>query len=105
MALRRSPSPTIPESSPALITSTSKGKSTASNPSQRIQDQRDILDEILDRLAEGEGIAKREWDGVLKKCFVCDKWMLEAVFKTHSRDCWDVSESEEENDPDQWGME
>ena len=90
------------------VASTSKGELTTSHPNpvkqssgKRLQDQCDILD----RLADGEALAKDEWDGVIEKCFVCDKWMLEAVFKTHSRDCWDVSESEEENDPDQWGME
>lgn len=65
---------------------------------QRIRDQR----EILNRLVKGEGIATHEWDGVLEKCFVCDKWMLEAIFRTHS-DCWLMSD--EESEPDNWGME
>ena len=68
---------------------------------QRLQDQRDILS----RLAEGEGIATQEWDGVLEKCYVCDKWMLEAVFQHHSQDCWYISDEEPEIEPDRWGME
>jgi hypothetical protein len=86
--------------------------STRSNPGrqvpdcvsipQRLQVQRDILY----RLAEGEGIATQEWDGVLEKCYVCDKWMLEAVFQHHSRDCWHtISDEETESEPDRWGME
>jgi hypothetical protein len=62
--------------------------------------------DILYRLAEGEGIATQEWDGVLEKCYVCDKWMLEAVFQHHSRDCWHtISDEETESEPDRWGME
>ena len=70
---------------------------------QHLQDQLDILY----RLAEGEGIAAQEWDGVLEKCYVCDKWMLEAVFHHHSRDCcqWHISDEEPESEPDRWGME
>lgn len=65
---------------------------------QRLLDQRDILD----RLLEGEGIAEHEWDGLVKKCFVCDKIMLEAVFQVHSRECWHLSEDKSE--VDEWGM-
>ena len=61
---------------------------------QRLLDQRDILD----RLAEGEGIAAHEWDGVVEKCFVCNKTMLEAVLQAHSRDCWHISDVESEVD-------
>ena len=68
---------------------------------QRLQDQC----EILDRLVEGEGIATQEWEGVIEKCFVCDKWMLEAVFQAHSWDCWHLSDEEPESDADKWGME
>jgi hypothetical protein len=66
-------------------------------PDSRLQDQR----EILERLAEGEGIATQEWNGVLEKCYVCDKWMLEAVFRAHGRKCWHMSD--EESEPDKWG--
>jgi len=67
-------------------------------PDCRLQDQC----EILERLAEGEGIATQEWDGVFEKCYVCDKWMLEAVFQAHTRNCWHMSD--EESDADKWGM-
>jgi hypothetical protein len=87
------------------IASTSKGPSNPGpepdSPSQRLHNQR----EILDRLAEGEGIAEVEWEGVVEKCYVCSKTMLEAVFQAHSRDCWHVSVSDDEleNEPDKWG--
>ena len=90
------------------VASTSKGELTTSHPNpvkqssgKRLQDQCDILD----RLADGEALAKDEWDGVIEKCFVCDKIMLEAVFKKHSRDCWHLSddELEIEADSDKWG--
>jgi hypothetical protein len=91
---------------PAPTASTSKRDPTATNsgpvtpvsPSQRLQDQRDILD----RLAEGEGIATHEWEGVVEKCSVCDKVMLEAVFRPHSRDCWHISD--EESEVDRWAV-
>ena len=89
----------------APIASTSKKDPgpTAVNPGpdtphQRLQDQR----EILDRLAEGEGIPMDEWDGLVEKCYVCNQFMLEAVFKAHSRDCWHTI-SDEESEPDKWG--
>ena len=87
------------------MTSTQSGNpgqkvSDGDSITQRLQDQRDILY----RLAEGEGIATQEWDGVLEKCYVCDKWMLEAVFQHHSGDCWHISDEEPESEPDQWGM-
>lgn len=69
------------------------------SPHQRLLDQR----EILDRLAEGEGIPVDEWDGVVEKCYVCNQIMLESVFKDHSRDCWNVSD--EESQVDEWGKE
>jgi len=114
-SIRRNPSssqalwsPTTPESFTTPITSTSASTQAVSNPgpspdslSQHLQDQRDILD----RLAEGDGIAMQEWDGVLETCYVCDKVLLEAVFKAHSRDCWHMSDSDEESEPDKWGME
>lgn len=98
-------------SSAAPIASTSKGNPNASNPSpvslsKRLQDQRQrLLDQrdILERLADGEGIATHEWDGVVEKCFVCNKVMLEAIFHVHTRDCWHLSE--DESDVDRWGME
>ena len=36
---------------------------------------------------------------------MCDKYMLEAVFKAHNRVCWHMSdeESELEDAPDEWG--
>ena len=67
------------------------------SPHKRLLAQR----EILDRLAEGEGVPMDEWDGILEKCYVCNKFLLEAVFKAHSRDCWHVSD--EESEPDEWG--
>ena len=92
----------------------SKGEVTASHPSpvslspsKRLQNQRQhLLDqhEILDWLAEGEGVAPDEWDGVIERCYVCDKIMLEAVFKDHSRDCWHLSD-DDESEPDQWGKQ
>lgn len=87
------------------IASTSKREPTATNsgpvsPSQRLQDQC----EILDRLAEGEGISMQEWDGVVGKCFVCDKIMLEAVLEAHGRDCWHAHASASELDADKWGQ-
>jgi hypothetical protein len=98
-------------SSASPIASTSRdSEPSASNPGpvstsqhqrQRLQDQCDILD----RLAEGEGIATYEWDGVIEKCLVCDKIMLEAVFKDHRRECWHVSDDEPESESDEWGMQ
>jgi hypothetical protein len=77
---------------------------TASNPGpdtphQRLLDQR----EILDQLADGEGIHMNEWEGLFEKCYMCKKFMLEAVYKAHIRDCWDenmmdIEESESEVD-------
>jgi hypothetical protein len=64
---------------------------------QRLLDQR----EILDQLADGDAVAMDEWDGVIEKCFVCDKIMLEAVFKDHSRNCWHLSD--DESKADKWG--
>jgi hypothetical protein len=86
----------------APIASTSKDP-IASNPAQdstheRLLDQRDVLD----RLAEGEGIAAEEWDGVVERCYVCNKFMLEAVFQGHTRDCWHVSDDSDDV-PDEWG--
>ena len=57
----------------APIASTSKSDSNVSNPnpvslSKRLEDQRQsLLDQrdILDRLADGEGIATHKWDGVV----------------------------------------
>jgi hypothetical protein len=77
---------------------------TASNPGpdtphQRLLDQR----EILDQLADGEGIPMSEWEGLFEKCYICKKFMLEAVYKAHSRDCWGVSD--EESEVDEWGKE
>ena len=66
---------------------------------QRLQDQRDILY----RLADGEGIGTQEWDGVLEKCDVCEKWMLEAIFQHHNWDCWHISDEDLESEPDRWG--
>ena len=94
----------------APIASTSKSDPNVSNPnpvslSKRLEDQRQsLLDQrdILDRLADGEGIATHEWDGVVEQCFVCRKFMLGAIFKDHSRDCWNLSE--DESDVDKWGM-
>ena len=43
-----------------------------------------------------------DWDGVVEKCYVCDKIMLSAVFRAHGRDCWHLSD---ESDADKWGME
>lgn len=94
----------------APIASTSKGVPTrtvtASNPlagpdtpHQRLMDQR----ELLDQLSEGEGIPINEWDGLFEKCYICKKFMLEAVFKAHSRDCWHMSDEESEVDADKWG--
>ena len=57
--------------------------------------------DILDRLAEGEGIPAHEWAGVVERCYICDKTMLGAVFRAHSRDCWHMSDDESE--PDEWG--
>ena len=105
--VRRNPALSLPTFA-APVASTSKGGLTASHPNpvmqssdKRLQDQRDILD----RLADGEALAEDEWDGVIEKCFVCDKVMLEAVFKKHSRDCWHLSEDEIEieADSDKWG--
>lgn len=72
-------------------------------PHQRLLDQRDILD----RLAEGEGIPMDEWNGLVEKCYVCKKFMLEAVFKAHNRDCWfDVRVPDDvETEVDEWGKE
>ena len=97
---------------PPPIASTSKGDPTASNPGpdspgpHQAEHQR-LLDqcEILERLAEGEGIQMDEWDGVVEKCYVCSKFMLEAVFKAHSQDCWHMSDSDEESQVDEWGKE
>jgi hypothetical protein len=103
---------------PAPTASTSKRDPTATNsgpvtpvsPSRRLQDQRQrLLDkrDILERLAEGEGIAMHEWDGVVEKCFVCNKIMLEAVFRDHGRDCWHADAGDEggdESEPHKWGM-
>lgn len=44
-----------------------------------------------------------EWDGVVEKCYVCNKFMLEAVFKEHSQSCWYISD--EESEMDEWGKE
>lgn len=85
----------MPEPSAAPIVSTSNSGPTVSNTESRLRDQR----EILERLAEGEEIATQEWNGVLKKCYVCDKWMLEAFFQAHGLDCW----HDEESEPDKWG--
>lgn len=94
----------LPISSAAPIASTSKGDPTPSNPGpdsphQRLLDQR----EILDRLAEGDGVTMDEWDGLVEKCYVCNKYMLEAVFQVHSRECWLMSE--EESEVDEWGKQ
>jgi hypothetical protein len=94
----------------APFASTSNGESTASSsrpvsPSKRLEAQRQRLLEqrdVLDRLSEGEGIAKDEWDGLVEKCYVCNKIMLEAFFKLHSRECWHLSE--EESEVDKWGI-
>ena len=101
-------SSSAPIATGSTVTSTQSGNpgqkvSDGDSITQRLQDQRDILY----RLAEGEGIATQEWDGVLEKCYVCDKWMLEAVFQHHSRDCqcWHISDEEPESEPDRWGME
>lgn len=89
---------TLPTASTAPVTpvaSTSKGDQTH----QRLLDQR----EILDRLAEGEEIPMDEWDGVIEQCYVCNKFMLEAVFEAHFRSCWHMSD--EESGADEWGKE
>ena len=82
----------------------STSTASASNPGPESAHQR-LLDqcEILDRLAEGEGVPMDEWDGVLEKCYLCNKVMLEAVFQAHSRDCGDMSV--EESRVDEWGKE
>ena len=59
--------------------------------------------DILDQLAEGEGIPTDEWDGVVEKCYVCNKFMLEAVFKAHCQDFWNVSD--EESQLNEWRKE
>lgn len=87
----------------APIASTSNGDPITSpgpdTPHQRLLDQR----EILDRLAEGDVVTMDEWDGLVEKCYVCNKYMLEAVFRAHSRDCWHMSE--EESEVDEWGKQ
>ena len=69
------------------------------NPNQRLLDQR----EVLDRLAEGEAIPMDEWDGVVEKCYLCNKFMLEAVYADHGWSCWYMSD--EESEVDEWGKE
>ena len=44
-----------------------------------------------------------EWDGVVEKCYLCNKFMLEAVFKEHVQSCWYISD--EESEIDEWGKE
>jgi hypothetical protein len=39
-----------------------------------------------------------EWDGLVEKCFICDKIMLEAVFQVHTRECRHLSEDESDID-------
>ena len=105
---RQSPTFQVPESSTIASTSSNPGQPVPDSLTQRLQDQRESLREILDRLAYGEGIATQEWDGVFEKCFVCEKWMLEAVFRTHIEGCWHLTLSEEDSDEseaDKWGME
>ena len=96
------------------VASTSSCASPSKSTRDNLADQQDILKrlavspsqhlhfldqcDILDRLAEGEGIAAHEWDGVVEKCFMCNKTMLGAVLQAHSRDCWHVSDDESEVD-------
>ena len=44
------------------------------------------------RLADGEGIDKADWDGVVKTCDVCEKVFIGEVFKVHRdyQSCWNV---------------
>ena len=88
------------------IASTSKGDSV-SNPGPAVSSHQRLLDqrEILDRLGEGEGIPNDEWDGVVEKCYLCNEFMLEAVFKDHSWSCWHMSDEEPESGADEWGRE
>jgi hypothetical protein len=56
----------------------------SSSTRDNLADQRDILE----RLAEGEGIDKAEWDGVVETCDVCQRVFIGEVFKAHYRGCW-----------------
>ena len=46
-----------------------------------------------------------EWEGVVEKCFLCNKFMLEAVFRAHllRGNCWYLSDEEPESEADEWG--
>jgi hypothetical protein len=111
--VRRNPNSPLPKMSfaagaPVASTSnlkepTATGSVTQSSPAQdtsstseRLLDQR----EVLDRLAEGEGVSAQDWAGVVEYCYICNNFMLEAFFKGHYRDCWGVYD---ESEPDAWG--
>ena len=90
---------------PMSFTDPIPSTSTASSPGPESPYQCLLYQhKLLNQLAEGEGILVKEWDGLFEKCYVCDKYMLEAVFQAHSRDCWYMSDEEPESDTDEWGM-
>ena len=94
----------LPISSAVSIASTSKEDLNVSNPGpdsphQHLLDQR----KIHDQLVEGDGVTMEEWDGLVEKCYLCNKYMLEAIFQAHSQDCWLMSE--EESEVDEWGKQ
>jgi hypothetical protein len=69
---------------PLPVASASSRAGPSNSTRDSLADQRDILE----RLAEGEGIEKAEWDGVVETCDVCEKVFVGAVFKAHYRGCW-----------------